>query len=76
MWWWIGLFVVSYAIVALTAPKVEPPKAAGIDEFQAPTASEDRPIPVLFGSREIKGANIVWYGDLKVSPIKKKSGKK
>src|SRR5690606_37364129 len=30
-----------------------------------------RPIPVLFGTKRITGANIVWYGDLSTSKIKK-----
>ena len=76
MWWWYAIFVVSYAIVALTAPKQEPLKPAGLDDFEAPTASENREIPVLFGSKIISGPNIVWYGDLRIRPIKKKGGKK
>jgi hypothetical protein len=33
-------------------------------------------MPVLFGCKNMKGANVVWYGDLKTTPIKVKGGKK
>lgn len=75
MWNLLLLFVVSYAIVYATRPKVEAPKPAGIDEFQAPTAESDREIPVLFGSKVLNGPNVVYYGNLNISPIRKKSKK-
>lgn len=75
MWWWIALFIVSYAIVYATRPKVEAPKAAGIDEFQLPTAEADREIPVLFGTKDLNGPNVVYYGHLRVTPITKKQKK-
>lgn len=46
------------------------------EEIQIPTANEGSPIPVLFGTRDIKDSNVVWYGDIKAVPIKKKSGGK
>lgn len=57
-------------------PKPQSQKAAGIGDIQAPTAEEGREIAVLFGTREMSGPNIVWYGDLRVVAIKKKGGKK
>lgn len=76
MFWNIILFVVSSLVSILLAPKPQNAKAAGLDEFSAPTAEAGREIPVLFGTRLIKGANVVWYGDLEAVPIKKKGGKK
>ena len=64
----------SYALSP--RPKVEKPQAAGLDDFTLPTAEEGRPIPVVFGTMLITGPNVVWAGDLKVDPIKKKGGKK
>ena len=75
MWNLIGLFLLSFAVVYATRPKIQTPKPAGIDEFQAPTADSNREIPVLFGSKLLNGPNIVYYGDLNVSPIRKKAGK-
>jgi hypothetical protein len=75
MWWYIALFIVSYAIVYATRPNVEAPKAAGIDEFQLPTADADREIPVLFGTKDLNGPNVVFYGHLRVTAITKKQKK-
>lgn len=75
MWNLIGLFLLSFAVVYATRPKIQAPKPAGIDEFQAPTADSSREIPVLFGSKLLNGPNVVYYGDLSVSPIRKKAGK-
>ena len=79
-----GLVVQIVASLVLTAisyvlspkPKTEAPKAAGLDDFDLPTAEEGRPIPVVFGTVLLRGPNVVWAGDLKVDPIRKKGGKK
>jgi hypothetical protein len=61
------MVALSYAL--RPKPKTPtPPKAAGIEEFDIPTAEEGRPIQVLFGKRRIAGPNVVWYGDLKAVP--------
>lgn len=71
----IAVFLISFAIVYATRPKIEAPKPSGLDEFQAPTAESDREIPVLFGSKNLNGPNVVWYGDLQVVAIRKKPKK-
>ncbi len=63
---------IVFVIGALTAKK--PPKnkfapPAGIEQFDVLTAEEGRPIQVLFGKKYITGANVVWYGDLKSTPV-------
>lgn len=63
----IVLAVISYAL----APKPPAPKPAALEDFDVPTAEEGRAIPVLFGEVEIKGANVMWYGDLDRRAIKK-----
>lgn len=73
--WWVFTTVVSYAL----RPKPQVPNAprpAGLNEFQVPTASAGRPVPVLFGTRWLKGANVVWYGNLGIAPIRESSGGK
>lgn len=47
-----------------------------LSDVDAPTAEEGRPIPVVFGTVLLRGANVVWYGDLEAEPIRKKGGKK
>lgn len=46
-----------------------PPPAAGLSDFDVPTAIDGREIPVLFGTREISQPNVVWYGHLRTTPI-------
>ncbi len=76
MWWNAALFVASLVISYITRPKVkfDSPKPGKIEA--GATASAGGEIPVLFGSREITGQNIVWWGDTKTVAIKKKGGKK
>ncbi|EEW24055.1 hypothetical protein [Rhodobacter ferrooxidans] len=81
VWNFLIQIVVSLALTAISYalsphPKSETPKAAGLDEFDLPTAEEGRPIPVVFGTVLLRGPNVVWAGDLRVDPIRKKGGKK
>lgn len=76
MFWFIVAWVAAMAISFALMPKPTAPKPAGLGDIQVPTAEEGREIPVLFGTRDIKGPNVVWYGDLRVVPVKKKGGKK
>lgn len=76
MLWNLFIFVVTSLISAALAPKPPQPKPAALSDVDAPTAEEGRPIPVVFGAVIVKGANVVWYGDLVAEPIKKKGGKK
>jgi hypothetical protein len=75
MWYLVVIIVAALISVAL-APKPPEPKPAALSDIDAPTAEEGRPIPVVFGSVLIRGANVVWYGDLDADPIKKSGGKK
>lgn len=76
VWWYIIIFVVGLVLAVSMIPKAQSVKPAGLGDFTAPTAEEGREIPVLFGTRVIEGPNIVWYGALRVEPIKKKAGGK
>ncbi len=76
MWWLVAVFVVSLAVAIAFAPKPENAKPPGLDEIKAPTAEEGREIPVLFGTKDLRSPNVVWYGDIRLVPIKKKGGKK
>ncbi len=76
MWWYVAVFVVALAVSYAMMPKPQSQSPAGLGDIQAPTAEEGREIPVLFGTRDIKGPNVVWYGDLRIVAIRKKGGKK
>jgi hypothetical protein len=74
IWTQIIYFVVTLILSIALSPKPQKPRAAALDDFELPTAEEGRPIPVVFGEVDISGANVLWYGDLQVKPIKKRSG--
>ena len=69
----ITSIIVSLAIAALLLvatellrpkPDIEDARPAGLGDFQFPTATEDRIVPVLWGTVRLRGPNVVWYGDL------------
>lgn len=53
-------------------PKFENAKAATLSEFEVPTATEGRPVPVIWGTVKVASPNVVWYGDLITQAIKEK----
>lgn len=75
VWNFLAVIVIGF-LVSLLAPKPQSAPPPGIGEIKAPTAEEGREIPVLFGTKEIKSPNVVWYGDIRIVAIRKKGGKK
>lgn len=73
VWAQIAMLVISLAISYATRPKPQGAKPAGLGDFNVPTAEDGRVLGVLFGTRDISGPNVVWFGDLKVVAIKKKA---
>ncbi len=76
---WIIQWVVTAVIVSAMIPKPpkpDQPKPGKIGDKDVPIASASAPIPVLFGTRRLSGPNVVWYGDVRSKPIKKKGGGK
>ena len=65
------LVVVLTVVAELLRPKpdIENARPAGLGDFDFPTATEGRAIPVVFGTVKIAGPNVVWYGDLLVDPL-------
>ncbi|KWF99099.1 phage tail protein [Burkholderia cepacia] len=63
--------VISTILSELLKPKqhYDTPAPAGIGDFTFPTASEDRAIPVLWGTRKLTSTNSLWHGDLQQRPI-------
>jgi len=61
----IIITVISAILSAVLAPgPPPPPKPSSIDDINAPTADDGRPIPVVFGDVLVAGPNVVWYGQL------------
>jgi hypothetical protein len=68
---WVATAVLTYALTP--RPKIPKDRApATIDDFDFPTAEDGREIPVLFGTREVSGPNVVWFGDLRTGRIREK----
>lgn len=76
MWWLVAVFVATLVLAYAFMPKPQAQKPPGMGEVTAPTAEVGREIPVLFGERDIEGPNVVWYGHIRLVPIKSKGGKK
>ena len=72
----IVVLVVATAISYALTPKPPAPPPPSLEDFSVPTAEEGRPVPVVFGEVWITGPNVIWYGDLSITPIRKKGGKK
>jgi hypothetical protein len=65
------VYVATFLITELLRPKpnLENAKPASLGDFQVPTATEGRPIPIIFGRVNMKGPNVIWYGDLRTKKI-------
>lgn len=76
MFWLILVFAASLVLSFAFMPKPQNRKPPGLSEVTAPTAEVGRTIPVLFGTRDLNGPNVTWYGALRLVAIKAKGGKK
>lgn len=70
----LWMFVKWLAITAVgellrPKPDIRQAKPASLSDFRFPTATEARPIPVVWGTVRLDGPNCVWYGDYRVVPI-------
>lgn len=73
-WWTLVWYVVVFALseILRPKPKLEDAKPAGLGDFSFPTATEGRCVPLIWGTVQITGPNVVWYGDLHQVAIKEK----
>jgi hypothetical protein len=76
MAWFLTLLIgLALNIIAcLIAPKPKQPKPPEAQDMEKPTAEAGRPIPVVFGTITVKGANILWYGQKSRRETDKKEG--
>lgn len=68
----IVLAVVQYYITP--KPKIENARPAGLGDFQVPTATEKRSVPVVWGDVIVRGPNVIWYGDYATKPYRQTEG--
>lgn len=76
MWWFVAALVLVSVYSYSQTPKTQTTPPAGLNEIKAPIAEEGAEIPVLFGTRDLEGPNVVWFGHLRTVAVKKKGGKK
>lgn len=53
-------------------PNIENARPSSIDEFNVPTATEGRHWPLLWGTNQITGANVIDYGGLETRAVTEK----
>lgn len=75
-WWLIAVFIGTLVLAFAFMPKAQNAPPPSKSDVTSPTAEVGREIGVLFGTRDVEGANVVWYGDIKLKAIKSKGGKK
>lgn len=65
---WFTLLVYAFLFVLSELirpkPEIEDARPAGLGDFNFPTATEGRVVPLVWGTAELKGPNVLWYGDL------------
>lgn len=68
------LFVVFLVLseILKPKPKIENARPAGLGDFKFPTATEGRPVSLIWGTVKVEGPNVVWYGDLRQQAITEK----
>lgn len=73
-WFTLLLWAVTFVASMLLKPKPEldNAKPSGLGDFNFPTSTEGRVVPILWGTVKISGPNTVWYGDLRQVAIKEK----
>ena len=60
------IFAILFVLSELLRPKpqMEDAKPAGLGDFNFPTATEGRAVPLVWGTVRINGPNVTWYGNL------------
>jgi hypothetical protein len=75
MWVQLIVMVVAYILSVALRPTPKPPASSTLADINIPTVDQGTPVPVVFGDVWIENWMVLWYGDLRVDPIKS-GGKK
>lgn len=76
MWVQIVVMIVALIISYVVRAKPPVPRPSSLEDFNVPTAEDGRETAMIFGTVWIDDPNVLWYGDLRTTPIKVKGGKK
>lgn len=63
------IFIACAVLSYLLRPKPESPPIPEAGTVNATTVDANSDVPVLFGTRKMQSPNVVWYGDIGVTPI-------
>lgn len=75
VWQYVAVFVISlYLYTQIPKPKSQ--ARPGIESIKAPTADSSRDLPVIFGTVDIRGPHVGYYGDLRTEAIRERAGGK
>lgn len=74
-WIYIIMMVISIAVSLAARPKSQNQKPPAVAEFTVPTAQEGIDIQVLHGENWVEDPNVLFFGNLRTTPIKAKGGK-
>jgi len=68
------IYAAAFLVAELFKPKpdIENAKPAGLGDFNFPTATEGRVIPLVWGTVELSAPNVIWFGDLRTDRIREK----
>lgn len=69
----IIIMIVSIIIQLATRPHQHKPVAATLGDVQIPTIDQGTPVAVVFGEVWCDNWMVLWYGDLRSTPIIKGS---
>ncbi|CAJ0862007.1 MULTISPECIES: hypothetical protein [Ralstonia] len=75
MWFSVAVLIVTALLSTALRPRQKDPPAATLQDVNVPTVDQGTPVPVVFGEVWIENWMVLWYGDLRVTPIKS-GGKK
>jgi len=64
---YLGTFILGELL--RPKPEIEGAKPASLGDFQFPTSTEGRAVPIIWGTVRLNGPNVGWYGDLKTVEI-------
>lgn len=76
MFWSVFFFFATTIISGLLRPKPAGRPASQLSEFDAPTVSESRSLPVLMGRDWLDDPNWCWFGDLQIDVIYERGARK
>ncbi len=72
----VVMMAISYAITASMSRRAPSKKPNALEDFDFPQDAEGTAQAVIFGDVWSEDWTVLWYGDFKVTPIRKKGGKK